>query len=76
MRLIEAGSRLERSHHLISLSTGIDNYRAMLQMIDAGKISPKKLITGTTNLSGINPVFEEMNTFQNVGVTVITDYTA
>jgi alcohol dehydrogenase len=54
----------------------VSHYPAMLQMIDAGKISPKKLITGTTNLSGINPVFEEMNTFQNVGVTVITDYTA
>ncbi len=46
----------------------------MVAVLDAGKISPKKLITGTTNLSGINPIFEEMNTFQNVGVTVITDY--
>lgn len=53
-----------------------NRYPAMVQMVEAGKISPKKMVTGTCNLSGINKIFEEMNTFQNVGVTVCNDYTS
>ncbi len=60
---------------IASLGMQASHYPAMLQMLEAGKISPKKMVTGTCNLSGINKVFEEMNTFQNVGVTVINDYT-
>jgi hypothetical protein len=40
MRLIEAGSRLERSHRLIALTTGIDNYPAMLQMFARDDTEP------------------------------------
>jgi hypothetical protein len=32
------------------------------------------MVTGTCDLGGINKVFEEMNTFQNVGVTVCNQY--
>ncbi len=46
----------------------------MLQMVEAGRISPKAMVTGTCDLAGINQVFEEMNTFQNVGVTVCNKY--
>jgi hypothetical protein len=32
------------------------------------------MVTGTCGLDGINKIFNEMNTFQNVGVTVINNY--
>ncbi|HEY6420855.1 MAG TPA: zinc-dependent alcohol dehydrogenase family protein [Candidatus Binataceae bacterium] len=50
------------------------HYPQMLQMVEAKKISPKAMVTGTVGLDGINKIFEEMNTFQNVGVTVINKY--
>ena len=48
--------------------------KSMLQMVEAKKVSPKAMVTGTCDLNGINKVFEEMNTFQNVGVTVCNQY--
>jgi len=59
---------------IASLGMQASHYPGMLQMVEAGKISPKKMVTGTCDLNGINRVFEEMNTFQNVGVTVINQY--
>jgi D-arabinose 1-dehydrogenase-like Zn-dependent alcohol dehydrogenase len=59
---------------IASLGMQASHYPGMLQMIEAGKISPKKMVTGTCDLNGINKVFEEMDTFQNVGVTVINQY--
>ncbi|MGH7863675.1 MAG: zinc-dependent alcohol dehydrogenase family protein [Candidatus Binataceae bacterium] len=59
---------------IASLGMQASHYPGMLQMIEAGRISPKKMVTGTCDLNGINQVFEEMNTFQNVGVTVINQY--
>jgi len=59
---------------IASLGMQASHYPGMLQMIEAGRISPKKMVTGTCDLNGINKVFEEMNTFQNVGVTVINQY--
>ncbi len=59
---------------IASLGMQASHYPGMLQMVEAGKISPKKMVTGTCDLNGINKVFEEMNTFQNVGVTVINQY--
>src|SRR5271156_3468011 len=50
------------------------HYPQMLQMVESKKISPKSMVTGTVGLDGINKIFEEMNTFQNVGVTVINKY--
>jgi D-arabinose 1-dehydrogenase-like Zn-dependent alcohol dehydrogenase len=59
---------------IASLGMQASHYPGMLQMVEAGRISPKKMVTGTCDLNGINKVFEEMNTFQNVGVTVINKY--
>jgi D-arabinose 1-dehydrogenase-like Zn-dependent alcohol dehydrogenase len=59
---------------IASLGMQASHYPAMLQMVVAGKVSPKKMVTGTCDLAGINKVFEEMNTYQNVGVTVCNKY--
>jgi D-arabinose 1-dehydrogenase-like Zn-dependent alcohol dehydrogenase len=59
---------------IASLGMQASHYPAMLQMVEAGRISPKSMVTGTCDLAGINRVFEEMNTFQNVGVTVCNNY--
>jgi len=57
-----------------SLGMQASHYPAMLQLVEAKKVSPKAMITGTCGLDGINKIFEEMNTYQNVGVTVINKY--
>ena len=59
---------------IASLGMQASHYPQMLQMVVAGKVSPKAMITGTCGLDGINKIFDEMNTFQNVGVTVINQY--
>jgi alcohol dehydrogenase/propanol-preferring alcohol dehydrogenase len=59
---------------IASLGMQASHYPAMLQMVEAKKVSPKAMVTGTCDLGGINKVFEEMNTFQNVGVTVCNQY--
>ncbi len=59
---------------IASLGMQASHYPAMLQMVVAGKVSPKAMITGTCGLDGINKIFDEMNTYQNVGVTVINSY--
>ena len=50
-----------------------NHYPGMLQMVEARKLNPKAMITGTVGLDGASQVLEEMTTFQNVGVTII-DY--
>jgi D-arabinose 1-dehydrogenase-like Zn-dependent alcohol dehydrogenase len=57
-----------------SLGMQASHYPAMLQMVVAKKVTPKAMVTGTVGLDGINKTFNEMNTFQNVGVTVINNY--
>src|SRR5260370_27427168 len=64
MELQLIGSRGMRASH----------YPQMLQMVEAKKVTPKAMVTGTCGLDGINKIFNEMNTFQNVGVTVINNY--
>jgi alcohol dehydrogenase len=59
---------------IASLGMQASHYPAMLTMVENKKVSPKSMVTGTCDLSGINTVFQEMNTFQNVGTTVITKY--
>jgi len=59
---------------IASLGMQASHYPSMLQMVEAKKVSPKAMVTGTCDLNGINKVFEEMNTFQNVGVTVCNQY--
>jgi D-arabinose 1-dehydrogenase-like Zn-dependent alcohol dehydrogenase len=48
-------------------------YPGMLQMVEAKKLNPKAMITGTVGLDGASAILEEMTNFQNVGVTII-DY--
>ncbi|MGA7761028.1 MAG: hypothetical protein WCA59_04730, partial [Candidatus Binataceae bacterium] len=48
-------------------------YPGMLQMVEAKKLNPKAMITGTVGLDGASKILEEMTNFQNVGVTII-DY--
>ncbi|HYA35553.1 MAG TPA: zinc-dependent alcohol dehydrogenase family protein [Candidatus Binataceae bacterium] len=57
-----------------SVGMQASHYPQMLAMVESGKCTPKKMVTGTCDLKGINKIFEEMNTFQNVGVTVINNY--
>jgi D-arabinose 1-dehydrogenase-like Zn-dependent alcohol dehydrogenase len=57
-----------------TLGMQASRYPAMLQLVEAKKVSPKSMITGTCGLDGINKIFDEMNTYQNVGVTVINKY--
>jgi threonine dehydrogenase-like Zn-dependent dehydrogenase len=49
-------------------------YPAMLAMIASGRLDPGKMVTSTCSLNGINKVFDEMAKFQNVGITVLKDY--
>jgi len=57
-----------------TLGMQASRYPAMLQLVETKKVSPKAMITGTCGLDGINKIFDEMNTYQNVGVTVINKY--
>src|SRR5262249_29606275 len=59
---------------IASLGMQASHYPQMLQMVESKKVSPKAMVTVTCDLNGINKVFEEMNTFQNVGVTVCNQY--
>ena len=57
-------------------SHGMQAYRyvEMLKMIDAGKLSPEKLIGETINLEESITVLTSMNEFNTSGVTVITEF--
>jgi len=59
---------------IASLGMQASHYPAMLQMVQSKRVSPKSMVTGTCDLAGINQVFTEMDTYQNVGVTVINQY--
>ncbi len=49
-------------------------YPEMLQMIEAGKLQPQKLIQKTFSLEESPSVLMEMDTFKNVGITVINQF--
>ncbi len=57
-----------------SLGMQSSHYPAMLQMVEAGKLSPKTMVTQTVPLEKASPILEQMTNFQNVGVTVIDQY--
>ena len=42
-------------------------YPGLLQMVEAGKLNPKALVTTTVPLEGASRMLEEMTTFQTVG---------
>ena len=56
-----------------TLGMQASHYPGMLQMVEAKKLNPKSMITGTVDLGGAAKILEEMTNFQNVGVTII-DY--
>ncbi len=49
-------------------------YGAMLEMIACGKLAPEKLVGKTINLSQAPQALMEMDRFQSIGATVITDF--
>ena len=59
---------------IASLGMPAARYPSMLQMVQAGKLNPKSMITETVGLDGASRVLEEMTNFQNVGVSIIDKY--
>ncbi len=49
-------------------------YPAMLQMVEAGKLSPGAMVTERIGLDDASRVLDQMTNFQNVGTAVITRY--
>ena len=49
-------------------------YPAMLEMVERGKLSPKKLITSTVPLEQACGVIDQMSLFENVGISVINQF--
>ncbi|MGO9059892.1 MAG: zinc-binding dehydrogenase [Candidatus Binataceae bacterium] len=49
-------------------------YPAMLEMVERGKLSPKKLITNTIPLDQAFGVIDQMSRFENVGISVINQF--
>ncbi|WP_174731210.1 zinc-dependent alcohol dehydrogenase family protein [Mesobacillus harenae] len=59
-----------------SLGMQPSRYPYMLQMVEQGRLNPGKLVTSTISLEEVPRIFEEMNTFQNLGVTVVDKWEA
>ncbi len=59
---------------IATLGMQASHYPQMLAMVESKRCSPKSMVTGTIGLDGISKIFEEMNTYQNVGTTVINNY--
>jgi D-arabinose 1-dehydrogenase-like Zn-dependent alcohol dehydrogenase len=57
-------------------SAGIQSFRypAMLEMVERGKLSPKKLITETIPIEKAFDVIDKMSRFENVGISVINQF--
>jgi len=49
-------------------------YPAMLEMVERGKLSPKKLITNTVPVEQAFGVIDQMSRFENVGISVINKF--
>jgi len=49
-------------------------YPAMLQMIEAGRLTPGTMVTERISLDQASGMLEQMTNFQNVGTAVITKY--
>ena len=57
-----------------SLGMQAPRFPAMLQMVEAGKLAPGKLVSKTVPLDEAGGVLASMDQFATVGVTVITEY--
>jgi D-arabinose 1-dehydrogenase-like Zn-dependent alcohol dehydrogenase len=49
-------------------------YPAMLRMVEAGKLHPGKLVTGTVSIERAGGVLDRMSSFDTVGMQVITQW--
>jgi len=49
-------------------------YPAMLEMVERGKLAPRKLITNTIPLEQAFGVIDQMSRFENVGISVINQF--
>nr|WP_263327764.1 zinc-dependent alcohol dehydrogenase family protein [Neobacillus sp. Marseille-Q6967] len=54
-----------------SLGMQPSRYPYMLEMVEKGKLRPGSLVTQTISLEEAPKIFTEMDTFQNLGVTVV-----
>ncbi|WP_110929661.1 zinc-dependent alcohol dehydrogenase family protein [Bacillus massiliglaciei] len=54
-----------------SLGMQPQRYPHMLEMVEKGKLKPGSLVTSTISLEEVPRIFEEMDKFQNLGVTVV-----
>ena len=54
-----------------SLGMQASHYPAMLRMVEAGRLSPKKMVTQTIKLEEASGVIAQMSNFENLGVSVI-----
>jgi len=57
-------------------SVGMESWRypAMLEMVERGRLSPKKLITQTLPIEKAFAVLDQMSRFENVGISVINQF--
>ncbi|PLT32736.1 zinc-dependent alcohol dehydrogenase family protein [Bacillus sp. V5-8f] len=59
-----------------SLGMQPSRYPYMLDMVAQGKLKPGALVTNTISLEEVPKIFNEMNTYQNLGVTVVDKWEA
>ena len=59
---------------IATLGMQASHYPQMLAMVESKRCTPKSMVTGTVGLDGITKIFQEMDTYQNVGTTVINKY--
>jgi D-arabinose 1-dehydrogenase-like Zn-dependent alcohol dehydrogenase len=57
-----------------SLAMQSFRYPAMLEMVERGRLEPKKLITETLPIEKAFGVIEQMSKFENVGISVINQF--
>jgi D-arabinose 1-dehydrogenase-like Zn-dependent alcohol dehydrogenase len=57
-----------------SLGMQAARYPAMLEMVEAGKLSPGAMVTERIGLNDASRVLDQMTNFQNFGTAVITEY--
>lgn len=57
-----------------TLGMQASHYPAMLQMVQARKLSPKTMVTATVPLEKASDTLQAMTNFENVGVTIINKY--
>ena len=54
----------------------LSSYRKLLDLVTAGKLDPKRLVTRTVPLDATPVVLESMENFETAGFVVIDSYEA